>query len=365
MRRVHLLLVEKNQAMLGDFSPEPATAAQIAAMEKQLGRPLPPSYRAFVEEVGRVAWPLEIFIAQPREADSPLPEFYVPFAHDGGGNYHCFDLRTEPEPWGEKAQEMGIAFWDHEEPEIEEDAPFPTPFSEWLDEQVDEALWAEVEARREKLAEQLAPYASGTEAPSLEEAQHVGEQLGVELPADYLWFSTTVGSIAKPVKIVDATGIASLTGAMRRDHPRVPGGLVAFALERPGRYAAFTREGRITWVGGPTPAASGAKRGAPPEPEVSFTDYLERVLTMNPSEAATEPAPQVQDPVVTSRRFLQLLLDKEMIEVEPTFEIEEAAEQLASARVSSRRLMGWLMDRRDIAEVYASDDELMALIKTL
>ncbi|AKT37572.1 SMI1/KNR4 family protein [Chondromyces crocatus] len=360
MRRAHVLLVEKNQALLGSFAPKPATADQIGEIERLLGRPLPPSYRAFVEELGHVAWPLEIFVAS-QQPEASLPKHLIAFADAGEGCYHCFDLRTEPEPWGEKAQEMGITFWNPEEPEEEDEdiSPSAEPFSEWLDEQIDEALWAEVEARREKLAEALAPNAEGARALSLEEAQHVAEQLGVELPADYLWFTTTLGSISKPVKIVDAAALASLTGAMRRDHPRVPGGLVAFALERPGRYAAFTREGRISWVGGAT-----AGKKATPEPELSFTDYLERVLTMKPSEGAQEAEP-VQDPVVASKRFLQMLLDKELIEVEPTFEIDEAAEQLAAARLSPRRLIGWLMDRRDIAEVFVSDDELMALIKAL
>lgn len=354
MRRAHRLLVEKNQAVFGEYTPKPATAEDLAGVERRLGRPIPPSYKSFLEELGSVAWPLEIYAATG-EPDH-LPAYLVAFAHDGGGNYHCFDLRAKAAPSG-RAAELPITFWDHEEPEAaEQDAPADDQseaFADWLEEQIDEALWVEVEERRERLSRALAPHAAGAFTPSLDEAQQAGEKLGVELPADYLWFTTTLGSIAAPVRVVDATQLAALTEAMRRDVPRAPEGLVAFAEEAPARYVGFDRKGKLVRVEG------GKKKKTAQEPgDPTFTEYLERRVAEAPA------APPVQDRLGAAKQLLSRLIEREAIEVEPSFELEAAATALADAQISPRRLSRWLMERADIAEVFASDAELEAILKS-
>ncbi|HSN98888.1 MAG TPA: hypothetical protein VLS89_11405, partial [Candidatus Nanopelagicales bacterium] len=303
------------------------------------------------------------------------PPHLVPFAHDGSGNYHCFDLRAPAPPplpappartrrAAPEPPELPITYWDHEAPDPGDpaDLPDPTPFATWLEEQVDEALWTEVEQRRARLTQALAPHAAAATPPSLEEAQQAGEQLGLELPADYLWFTTTLGSVTAPIRIASALELSALTQAMRRAHPRAPTGFIAFAEESPGRFAAFAPDARIHHLG-PLP------EGRRPDPaDITFTEYLERRLADPPRPAMPTPAappvqPPPEPPQAAAKSLLALLLERGAIEVEPTFDIDEVAAELAEARLSPRKLCAWLMDRDDVAEVFISDDELVALLK--
>jgi hypothetical protein len=147
--------------------------------------------------------------------------------------------------------------------------------------------------------------------------------------------------------------LASLTEAMRRDVPKAPEGLVAFAEEAPGRYVGFDRKGKLVRVEG------GKKKKAPQEPgDPTFTEYLERRVAEAPA------APPVQDRLGAAKQLLSRLIEREAIEVEPSFELDAAAAALAEAQISPRRLSRWLMDRQDIAEVFASDSELEAILKS-
>ena len=87
MRPLHRRLLDVARAGLGEAEPQPATLEEIAAAEAHLGRPLPPGYRAFLEEIGSVSWPLSIGnVLSFHLPDAPWPDHFVPFADDGGGS---------------------------------------------------------------------------------------------------------------------------------------------------------------------------------------------------------------------------------------------------------------------------------------
>lgn len=128
--------------MLGDAKPCPATPEQIAAAEARLGRPLPPGYRAFLAEVGSAFWPLRIGPFADFEGDDlPWPAHLVVFADDNSGNVYGFDLR------GKQGRQLPIAYWDHEEPVVDDEPGPPERFEDWLEEHVTDAE-AEVAAER-------------------------------------------------------------------------------------------------------------------------------------------------------------------------------------------------------------------------
>jgi hypothetical protein len=350
--------------MLGEFSPQPATAAELAAIERRLGRPIPPSYRTFLEEVGRVAWPLEIFAATPM-SDAGLPEYLCPFAHDGSGNYHCFDLRTAtPVKKGSRqGQELGISFWDHEDPSDEGAPTTPTVFSKWLEEMVDDAINQQDEEkqkkRRARIEKTLGPYARGAFTPSMEEALREGGRLGIKLPEDYLWFTTTLGSIRLPVRVVDAMDLRPLTEALLRDHPVLPKRLVAFAEETPGRYVTFDEKGKLVRVARGSDGQTSVQRAK----ERSFYDFLEHVMSLSKTKSAGAERGGTGLRTEASKKLLSYLIEKKAIDVDSSFDIDVAASALAGARLTPARLVDWLMDRDDVEEVFVSDEELAELLK--
>ena len=223
MRMVHRRLLDVARAVVGDVEPSPATPEQIEAAQKRLGRPLPPGYRAFLQEVGRVTWPLVIGNIVDFE-EGPWPPHFVPFADDLGGNLYGFDLR------GKKGKELPIDYWDHEEPELEDEPGPPERFEDWLKSRVDD-----------------------------EEARTAAE--------------------AAPVA------------------------------------------------------------------------------------AADDPSPPTEDEdLVLARQLLGRLQETGQLETEPRFSTDAAAEQIADAWSSPARILAILMDRGDVIEVYASEEELAALL---
>ena len=100
-----------------DEVPAP-TDAHVAEAEKALGRPLPPSYIAFMCRAGAVLlsdWDL-YWVGGPdltrrnlpianeieREHDeSPLPKFLIAFCDDGNGDQYCFDTRLNRHATGD------------------------------------------------------------------------------------------------------------------------------------------------------------------------------------------------------------------------------------------------------------------------
>jgi hypothetical protein len=79
-------LVEENRKRHPTFAPAPEPAERIAAAAAWLRVPLPDDYRAFLSEVGRVSWPMEIGHVLDFKAKDWPPAFH-PFARDGDSAY--------------------------------------------------------------------------------------------------------------------------------------------------------------------------------------------------------------------------------------------------------------------------------------
>ena len=91
---------------------DPPTDQAVVEAQAILGRPLPPSYVAFMARAGHILlpdWDLywiggpeltslrNLVIANELEREhptSPLPAFLIAFADDGNGDQYCFDTRT-------------------------------------------------------------------------------------------------------------------------------------------------------------------------------------------------------------------------------------------------------------------------------
>lgn len=100
----------------------PASEAQIAAAEDQLGIRFPPQYREFLSNFGSGGVDSEDFIglnrpehlnivkltSRLRARNNPLPARLLPLRGDGFGNYDC--LVQRPTTHGEFA----IVQWNHE-----------------------------------------------------------------------------------------------------------------------------------------------------------------------------------------------------------------------------------------------------------
>jgi hypothetical protein len=351
---LHRRLLAVQRATIPEAEPVPASPAEIAAAAELLGRPLPPGYRRFLEEVGRVFLPVDIHPLADHASGGDWPPWFVPFAGDLSGNYWGFDIRRK------RGKELPIEFWDHEEPEMEDAPSDPTPFEEWLEEQIATEEATLLERRREALLDALPhrdPYAF---TPERDQVREVEAALGMALPLDYVWFTTTVGSIAEPVRVVDALELAALTEAMRATHHRA-GKLVAFAEEGPGRYAAFARGGAVRGLGIKLPASS------------TFLTYLEdrvaRRVEESPNLAARPKGspPRDDESLAEERaaRLLDSLISSGALETTRGFPRRDVARSVAAAWARPARILSLLEERDDVVEIFVSEDELakaMALV---
>ena len=344
MRPVHRRLLDLARAALGEVDPSPATPAQIAAAEARLGRPLPPGYRAFLAEVGHVSWPLVIGNVVDFQ-EGLWPAHFAPFADDGGGNLHGFDLR------GGKGQELPIDYWDHEEPEVDDEPGSPERFQDWLEARIDEEAQRMVAARRAAIAAGLgAAHVDDASLPDRARITEVEGALGVTLPADYVWFTSTFGALRWPVRIVDVLSLADLTAELRARRPREAGRVIAFASEGESGYAAFDRHGGVRGFGLVRPAPR------------SFLDYLEDRLSRAPAAGPPPRAAEDEDEeLLLAERLLARLREANQIETTRGFPAGAVARQIADAWSRPARILSILMDRADVIEVYVSEEDLSAL----
>lgn len=350
MKPLHRTIVERSRAGCGSFTPSPATAEQIAAAELRLGA-LPPAYRSFLAEVGAAPWPLQIGnVVDPGARRSPhMPEWFVPFARDAGGNCYGFDVRKR------RGKELAIEYWDEEAWGID-DAPCSTAsFAALLSDLVRAGLTRDHAQRRERVFAALAPRAAGAFTPSAREVVAAGRALGVELPDDYVWFTTTLGSLPAPLRVVDGLDLAELTAALRQVHPDAPPQLAAFAREGEREFVAFTARGDLRYLG---------RAAGPP----TFLDYLESLLARAaPRPASREPAPVVRrarpsDPAGRLRRLLERLQADDHIETAADFSAAAVATELASVPLNGAAIVAALLDRDDVLEVFVTDADVDALL---
>jgi cell wall assembly regulator SMI1 len=125
---------------------EGATEVEIRQAEVQLGVTFPPTYAAFLREVGWLSvdylqtfglgrgtpdhYELVRCVLDERHVGHPhIPPHLLPFRNDGGGNHYCLDTSQKNEQG-----ECPVVFWDHEA----EEGPDQTPaqvapdFHTWL-----------------------------------------------------------------------------------------------------------------------------------------------------------------------------------------------------------------------------------------
>ena len=287
MKRLYKTVLENESQMFGELLKtvrSTATPGAIRSVETRLGVPLPKTFKQFLEQVGSASWPVDIYSAEalaPCPPDLERPQHLIAFATDGGGNDWCFDTRQLQD------HEYSIVFWDHEEPpdaqELEEQGP-STPFDEWLEELVSNRLNDDerdaLAERRQHIETALARHRETNTwpwAPSEEDIATVEASIGFALPKDYVWFTTTLGSTAWPLEIVDALEMGRLTEEMRHRFPTLKATVVAFGRETDGTFVGFQNDGRPVAVGG---HAIGDR---------SFFDFLERRIK---ERSQSQPGPK-------------------------------------------------------------------------
>lgn len=350
MRPLHLTIHERSRARFGEYAPRPAGPAQLAAAERLLGA-LPPGYRSFLVELGEAPWPLPIGnvadFADRRWFDKPA--WFVPFAHDPAGHYWGFAVR------GRRDRRPAIAFWNHAEQAIDDPPGEAGSFETWLKDQVLTGLRRDHAERRDRLFAGLTPR-PGAFTPKLAEARAAGRALDVELPEDYLAFTTSIGSLTAPVQIVDALDLAGLTEALRRAHPDAPPRLAAFARTGAREFVAFGERGDLRYFGG----AAG-----PPD----FLEWCEalRARAAQPAAPADRPAVvrrarSVPDATDRLRGLLEQMRADALIETAPTFCPALVAAELAGTRLTGAAIVAALLERDDVIDVFVTDADVDALL---
>ncbi len=132
-----------------DFTLRPETPERIEAAERCMGEPLPGGYREFLERIGRTKWPVTIgnvvdHRSNPQNGSPAVPARFVPFGRRAD---HAFDTvvfvrrqagGTEPDvpiDWCERERgTLHSAGMGHGE------ALNPTPFADWLEAEMNQAL---------------------------------------------------------------------------------------------------------------------------------------------------------------------------------------------------------------------------------
>jgi hypothetical protein len=348
VRSLHSRLLACARAVVADAEPEPCSPEAIAAAEALLGRPLPPGYRAFLEEVGRITWPVQIGnVVDFAVEAAPWPAHFMPFADDGGGNLWGFDAQ------GKRGKELPIEFWDHEEPELVETSDGATKFEAWLEERVVVAESEMRDERRAAMGRRLDVHGCRAWAPDRAQIEEAENALGVSLPEDYRWLTSTFGSLAWPVRIVDAFSLHELTAAMRARCGKKAARAVAFAQEGDGAFVAFDRGGKLVGFGVQRPV-----------PE-ALLDYLEDRLS-HPSPMASVAAPEVEDvELALADSLIRRLVETHQLETTRGFDSDAVARRIADAWAAPARILAILMDRQDVNEVYVSEEDIAALQREL
>ncbi len=274
MKRLYQTLLDNEARVLGEASRSErrrASVEDLEAIERRLGYALPKTYKSFAREVGEASWPLRISAADalaPYPAELARPSWLLPFASDESGNDHCFDTRVELKG------EYAIESWDHESPpsgaELEERGT-PMAFDDWLKGVVNEKIAAEeseaLAERHRRIEALLLPHRPTNAwpfAPSADDVAKVEAGLRFALPKDYVWLTTTLGSLAWPLEIVDALEIGRLTEEMKRQFPNARGVVAAIGREADGSFVGVQKFGKLVAVGGR------------PLEDATFLDFLER-----------------------------------------------------------------------------------------
>ena len=146
-----------------ELNANPATPAEIAAAERELGAQLPESFRRFQLEFGDYnGGPVDIYSVKPLEPPARtivsmnrtartelyprLPAHLIAFADNGAGDYNCFDTRACI------AGECPVVWWDHELDEQQPPEPAAPSFVDWLQAELEEIASEEKGSRLDQIA---------------------------------------------------------------------------------------------------------------------------------------------------------------------------------------------------------------------
>ncbi len=124
-------------------APDPATDAEIADAERELGCAFPESYKRFQKEFGEGSGIIDIYGVKPlpppmqnivgitmseRHDCFPSMTFHlIPFSDNGGGDSYCFDTSFF------ESGECPVVLWDHEGIEDQQPERCGNTFLDWLE----------------------------------------------------------------------------------------------------------------------------------------------------------------------------------------------------------------------------------------
>jgi len=230
--------------------------------------------------------------------------------------------------------------------------------------------------RQDRIAKLLKPHTADAFRPSAQDVAKASEKVGVPFPEDYIWFTTKFGSTEWPIQIVDALDTQPLTEVMKKSKTKTTKKVACFAREPKGTFAAFDAKGKIVFIGQSEiwESANGA----------SFLDYLDAWIEKAKKDAEKENAALASDddldededesdddlgddldsdevPVIDIELFLKYLIRAKAIETTKGFDaaaVADAYEQENQGSLDSEIFSEWLMNRDDIVEVYASEEEM-------
>jgi hypothetical protein len=228
--------------------------------------------------------------------------------------------------------------------------------------------------RQDRIAKLLKPHTFDAFKPSTQDVAKAAEKMGVAFPEDYIWFTTKFGSTEWPIQIVDALDTQPLTDVMKKSKAKTTKKVACFAREPKGTFAAFDVKGKIVFIGQSEiwESANGA----------SFLDYLEAWLEKAKKDAEKEKAAVASDedsdddefdedelggdlddeiPVIDIDAFLKYLIRAKAIETTRGFNaaaVAEAYEQENQGSLDGEIFSEWLINRDDIVEVFASEEEM-------
>lgn len=130
-----------------DYVPDPATDAEIAVVEGELGYTLPDSYKRLQKEFGEYSGVADIYGVKPTpsplqnivgitmveryECFPPVPDHLIPFSDNGGGDSYCFDTSRL------RNGECPVVFWDHEGDQDQQPEPCAATFLDRLEEAIE------------------------------------------------------------------------------------------------------------------------------------------------------------------------------------------------------------------------------------
>lgn len=135
-----------HQAAFPEYVPDPATDADIATAEQELGCTFPDSFKWFQKEFGAYSGFTDIYgvkalpsplknivgitMSERHECYPPLLAHLIPFSDNSGGDSYCLDTSRLMKG------NCPVVFWDHEGDEKQTPEQRAAGFLDWLEEEL-------------------------------------------------------------------------------------------------------------------------------------------------------------------------------------------------------------------------------------